>query len=104
MVPFHFEDHFWVETNFWIGLLFVMFPLNYLIYGLNDYNDFKADEVNSRKGNFLFGAKSNKAQLKKLPKRIAWVVLPYGLFFLGCRMEHGFPFSIYGGHKYCVQF
>ena len=54
LVPFSLETSFWLNYNFWIGLFFVTFPLNYLVYGLNDYNDFKADEVNSRKGNSYF--------------------------------------------------
>lgn len=67
---------------FWVGLLFVTFPLNYLVYGLNDYNDIKADAVNARKGNFLFGAKSNAAQLKKLPQKIVGATLPFAVYFI----------------------
>ena len=58
LVPFSIETRFWENPIFWLGLVFVTFPLNYLVYGLNDYNDYKADLVNSRKGNFMFGAKS----------------------------------------------
>jgi len=68
LVPFSFQDAFWEEPVFWLGFLFVTFPLNYLVYGLNDYNDYKADAVNERKGNFLFGAKSTQLQLASLPK------------------------------------
>lgn len=82
MVPFSFDTNFWSETPFWVGLLFVTFPLNYLVYGLNDYNDIKADAVNARKGNFLFGAKSTGAQLKKLPQKIAWATLPFAVYFV----------------------
>ena len=62
-------------------MLFVTFPLNYLVYGLNDYNDYNADEVNERKGNYLFGAKSSRAQLKSVPKKIATVMLPFMIYF-----------------------
>lgn len=81
LVPFSFQDYFWEEWPFWIGFLFVTFPLNYLVYGLNDYNDHDADEVNDRKGNFLFGAKSTRAQLSNLPSKISFVVLPFIIYF-----------------------
>lgn len=80
-MPFKFDDDFWLSHNFWIGLLFVTFPLNYFVYGLNDYNDFRADEANDRKGNFLFGAKSTKEQLASLPSKITWVILPFMAYF-----------------------
>lgn len=81
LVPFSFEVEFWKETVFWVGLFFVMFPLNYLVYGLNDYNDTAADALNSRKGNFLFGASYTKAQLGNIPLKVFVVVLPFILFF-----------------------
>ena len=81
LVPFGNQDGFWTSWVFWIGLLFVTFPLNYLVYGLNDYNDEAADAVNDRKGNFLFGAKASRAHLNGLLKKITWVVLPFVLFF-----------------------
>lgn len=81
LVPFNLQDQFWDNWLFWVGLIFVMFPLNYLVYGLNDFNDFKSDQVNDRKGNFLFGAKSSRSQLAGLPKKISLVVLPFIIFF-----------------------
>lgn len=81
MVPLNLEMDFWLSFNFWIGLIFVSFPLNYLVYGLNDLNDFQADQINKRKGNYLFGAKLNKEQLARLPLKITWVVLPFILYF-----------------------
>jgi 4-hydroxybenzoate polyprenyltransferase len=80
-VPFSLETHFWQDYNFWIGFLFVTFPLNYLVYGLNDYNDFDADKVNDRKGNFLFGAKSNVLQLAQIPKKTVIILTPFLLYF-----------------------
>lgn len=87
LVPFTFKDEFWTDFIFWLGFLFVTFPLNYLVYGLNDYNDYKADEVNNRKGNFLFGAKSTKLQLASLPKKIILVIVP---FIIGFTIISGF--------------
>ena len=81
LVPFSFDTHFWGKPIFWIGFLFVTFPLNYLVYGLNDYNDQKADEINIRKGNFLFGAKATKEQLASIPKKVTIVILPFIIFF-----------------------
>jgi len=81
LVPFNIESHFWEKPIFWLGLFFVTFPLNYLVYGLNDYNDFKADEFNDRKGNYLFGAKSTKEQLIKIPKRVLYVIIPFVIYF-----------------------
>jgi len=51
------------------------------VYGLNDYNDFKADKLNDRKGNFLFGAKSTQQQLASIPKKVVLVVLPFIVYF-----------------------
>lgn len=70
-----------MEPIFWLGLFFVSFPLNYLVYGLNDYNDVQADELNERKGNFLFGAQFSKKQLSNIPKNVAFIITPFILFF-----------------------
>lgn len=81
LVPFRWQDEFYLEPLFWVGLFFVTFPLNYLVYGLNDYNDMEADRVNERKGNFLFGAKASRKQLDRLPFRISLVLLPFLIYF-----------------------
>lgn len=81
LVPFSLESGFWLNPIFWTGFVFVTFPLNFLVYGLNDYNDLKADIQNERKGNFLFGAKSTKAQLAPIPLMVALVNLPFIIFF-----------------------
>ena len=88
LVPFSFASQFWTDYQFWIGLLFVSFPLNYLVYGLNDYNDSEADAVNKRKGNFLFGASYSKEELRKTPYFITVITAPFILYF-----------SIIGGYK-----
>ncbi|WP_452227414.1 UbiA family prenyltransferase [Lacinutrix cladophorae] len=81
LVPFSLESGFLYDTNFWIGLLFVTFPLNYLVYGLNDYNDYLSDEINERKGNFLFGARSTKMQLSTIVKKVVLIVTPFIIYF-----------------------
>ena len=81
LVPFSIESNFWGSPVFWIGLLFVTFPLNFLVYGLNDFNDYKADIENGRKGNYLFGAKSTKEQLATLPQKVTLVITPFIILF-----------------------
>lgn len=87
LVPFGDQEGFWKTVPFWLGLVFVTFPLNYLVYGLNDYNDVYADAVNPRKGNFMFGARASKEKLKSLLRRIAIVNIP---FFIGLIYLSGF--------------
>ena len=82
MVPFGQVTGYLETFDFWIGLLFVTFPLNYLVYGLNDYNDIDADKANERKGNYLFGAKAGQEKLKSVPKRIFFVILPFFMLFV----------------------
>ncbi|MFD2822830.1 UbiA family prenyltransferase [Lacinutrix iliipiscaria] len=81
LVPFSLSVNFWESTNFWIGLLFVTFPLNYLVYGLNDFNDMKSDTINKRKGNFLFGAKSSEKQLSSIPRKVLFIITPFIIYF-----------------------
>ena len=81
LVPFGNQEGFWKTFPFWLGLVFVTFPLNYLVYGLNDYNDQSADAFNKRKGTFLFGAKASRAHLDGLLKKITFVILPFVLIF-----------------------
>ncbi|WP_422861934.1 UbiA family prenyltransferase [Flagellimonas sp. W118] len=81
LVPFANQEGFWDTFSFWLGLFFVSFPLNYLVYGLNDYNDFDADKINDRKGNYLFGAKAKRQQLNSIPARVFLVMLPFFIAF-----------------------
>eukprot|EP00747_Dinoflagellata_sp_TGD_P162766 gnl/TRDRNA2_/TRDRNA2_180741_c0_seq1.p1 gnl/TRDRNA2_/TRDRNA2_180741_c0~~gnl/TRDRNA2_/TRDRNA2_180741_c0_seq1.p1 ORF type:complete len:304 (-),score=41.96 gnl/TRDRNA2_/TRDRNA2_180741_c0_seq1:62-973(-) len=53
--------------TFWLGLLYALFPLNLLVYGINDYTDVELDAENSRKGNFMYGAKCSREQMRTLP-------------------------------------
>ncbi|MDN3722812.1 UbiA family prenyltransferase [Aequorivita sp. SDUM287046] len=81
LVPFQIASDFWEKPFFWIGLFFVSFPLNFLVYGLNDFTDGKADSLNPRKGNFLFGAKYSKKKLTNVPWHICLVIIPFLAFF-----------------------
>lgn len=81
MLPFAGQQ-FWVEPLFWVGLLYVCFPLNFLIYGWNDIVDYETDQLNPRKDSYLFGAKGTKEQLAQLPKAIIIVQVVFCLFFI----------------------
>lgn len=61
--------------EFWYGLFYICFPLNFMTYGWNDIVDHEIDALNPRKDNFWFGAKASYEQLKKLWKPILIVQL-----------------------------
>lgn len=67
--------HLLDEPRFWAGLFFVSFPLNFVVYGWNDAVDRDTDRINPRKGNLLFGARGDDAQLADLPRAMGLVVL-----------------------------
>ena len=69
------------EWTFWLGVLYVTFPLGYLLYGWNDWADYETDLANPRKGNLLFGAKLPAEELRRLPWRIALVQAPFFVAF-----------------------
>ena len=69
--------HIFSSFPFWLGIVYVTFPMGLLLYGWNDYVDFEVDRVNPRKGSFLFGARGSIEQLHQLPWSIALI---QGLF------------------------
>lgn len=69
------------QAEFWLGLLYVTFPLGVLIYGWNDVVDFEVDRFNPRKGTYLFGARGTPERLAGLPWRIALVQVPFAILF-----------------------
>jgi 4-hydroxybenzoate polyprenyltransferase len=77
------------RPEFWLGLLYITFPLGYLLCGWNDLTDAQVDGWNRRKDSFLFGARGTPAQLAALPASIALVQAPFVVLFtlfLGPRM------------------
>ena len=56
--PLPIEDY-----RFWLGLVFVTFPLNFVVYGWNDTLDAATDALNPRKDSYLFGARPTDRQL-----------------------------------------
>jgi 4-hydroxybenzoate polyprenyltransferase len=79
----------WQSLPFWLGFLYITFPLNFLVYGWNDMVDQQTDALNPRKDSFWFGARGNSSQLKTLWKVIFLVQLltmPYFIWLCGWRM------------------
>lgn len=70
------------EPSFWVGVFFVMFPLNFFVYSLNDYGDVEADASNIRKGNFIFGAKSDKPTLKRAVLYSSIILVLFAIYFV----------------------
>ena len=54
------------SRNLWLGLAYVLFPLGFLLYGVNDIVDAEGDRLNPRKGTFLFGSRGATEQLAAL--------------------------------------
>jgi len=78
----------WASIPFWVGIFYVTFPLNLLVYGWNDYVDAVADKHNPRKDSFLFGARGSVDQVASLPLSILLVqliCLPIILYFTGAK-------------------
>jgi len=65
----------------WLGLFFVLFPLGFLLYGVNDIVDAEGDRLNPRKGTFLFGSRGAREQLSTLKWQVAVVQIPFLLTF-----------------------
>jgi 4-hydroxybenzoate polyprenyltransferase len=61
----------------WLGLFFVLFPLSFLLYGVNDIVDAGADALNPRKGTFMFGSRGAREQLAALKWQIAVAQFPF---------------------------
>jgi len=70
LAPTGQKYHLLYTVQFWLGLVYALFPLNLLVYGLNDYTDVEIDSDNDRKGNFLYGAKCTREQMRDVPRII----------------------------------
>ena len=70
-----------LDAAFWLGLIYVGFPLGMAIYAANDLTDTATDALNPRKDSWLFGARPTSAQIKRLPWIITLVQLPFLLAF-----------------------
>lgn len=61
----------------WLGLVFVLFPLGLLLYGVNDLADAEADQLNPRKGTYLFGSRGAREQLVALRWQLVVAHFPF---------------------------
>ena len=70
------------STKFWVGLTYVLVPLGFVLYGVNDIFDVEADRLNPRKGTFLFGSLGRREQLAALRWQIVALQIPFVAAFL----------------------
>lgn len=68
--------------EFWLGAVYVGFPLGLLIYGWNDVTDADTDALNPRKDSWLFGARPTPSMLRRLPGYIALIQTPFVIAFV----------------------
>jgi len=80
LLPFAGIDKF-STPEFWLGAVYVSFPLGLLLYGWNDLGDTKTDAANPRKDSWLFGARPDERLRRWLPAAIIAVQLPFVLLF-----------------------
>jgi 4-hydroxybenzoate polyprenyltransferase len=80
LMPLRHAD-FFHSAKLWLGLLFVLFPLSFLLYGVNDIVDAETDALNPRKGTFMFGSRGEREQLASLKWQIAAVQFPFVVAF-----------------------
>src|SRR5215467_2518600 len=80
LMPLGHSD-FLGSVRFWTGLLYILFPLSFLLYGVNDIVDAEADRHNPRKGTYLFGSMGAAEQLVALRWKIAAVQAPFLVAF-----------------------
>ncbi|MEM9410646.1 MAG: UbiA family prenyltransferase [Planctomycetota bacterium] len=69
------------RPEFWVGVVYVCFPLSLLLYGWNDMGDWETDRNNPRKDSWLFGAKPSESIRNQLPSVITFVQLPFIAYF-----------------------
>src|SRR5882762_767305 len=70
------------SAKFWVGLTYVLIPLGFVLYGVNDIFDVEADRLNPRKGTFLFGSLGRREQLSALRWQIVALQIPFVAAFL----------------------
>ena len=70
------------SAKFWVGLVYVLIPLGFILYGVNDIFDVEVDRRNPRKGTFLFGSLGRRDQLAALRWQIVALQIPFVAAFL----------------------
>ena len=64
LLPTSQMDGIWTSIPFWIGLVYVTFPLNFLVYGWNDMVDIETDALNPRKDSFCLAQEEHLSSWK----------------------------------------
>ncbi|MEM9191498.1 MAG: UbiA family prenyltransferase [Myxococcota bacterium] len=62
---------------FWLGCIYVCFPLSLFMYGWNDLGDVETDSKNPRKDSWIFGARPDAWMRARLPAVMVLVQLPF---------------------------
>jgi len=86
LLPFAQRDMF-ESMGFWLGAIYVCFPLGLLIYGWNDLTDTQTDALNPRKDSWLFGARPDAEMIQRLP---ALILLVRGRICRDCGTQDAF--------------
>jgi len=94
LAPTGQKYHLLGTPGFWLGLAYGLFPLNLLVFGINDYTDVDLDKDNSRKGNFMYGAKCTRQQLVDLPVIIVTINV-LGVAMLGLASGRWFALALW---------
>ena len=81
LLPFATREMFG-SFGFWLGAIYVCFPLGLLLYGWNDLGDSESDRQNPRKDSWIFGARPDEMMRKQLPLVITLVQLPFVVAFV----------------------
>ena len=81
VLPFAGLDMF-ATPEFWLGAVYVAFPLGLLLYGWNDLGDAETDALNPRKGSWIFGGRPDAAMRRWLPWAIAAAQVPFLIAFV----------------------
>lgn len=76
LLPFATREMFGTPA-FWVGCVYVCFPLGLLLYGWNDLGDAASDQINQRKDSWIFGARPDEHLRRVLPCWIAVVQVPF---------------------------
>ena len=81
LLPFAQLDMFG-SWAFWLGAVYVCFPMGLLTFGWNDIGDFATDSINPRKDSFLFGASPDSQMRTVLPWYIIAIQIPFLIAFI----------------------
>lgn len=76
------EREMFGRWEFWLGAVYVCFPLGFLLYAWNDLFDAATDAHNPRKDSWIFGARPDAAVRAKIPALLVVTQLPFVVLFV----------------------